>query len=272
MSVVNKLLVDLTGAAEINELVGNTANQDWKFLLGQNKIIQGELDEMHENVLFGNIAGMQDDTADVLFTLVGQIYRSGLWNNFLNDWNNVVASQWSKFDDSEEEWLKTKALYDAANFEVYCEVKQDSSGKSWWITYSAKDQLDLKGRMASKGKWQKSHRFVEPNMSALASEVASKGIEFKAISTAIANGAESCSDINELYISELTTLLTAKWVDEKRVLRIVNTDGTKVALEDNDGAVTVHVYTVVTYVDKDDVEKKYKNIFSGPLELFKSFN
>lgn len=168
-------LLPLDEVAVINQMVGNTFNDSFKGLSKQVSIIRSELDEAQESVDIGNMEGLQDDIMDLFFTVTGLLWRSGTWNNArtTGDWQAVINSQWSKFDFSEEEWLKTKAKYDAYGMEVEYVVKQ-YEGKDYYITLSAKDQLDEKARNCSKGKWLKSYKFKDVTLSPLPSIVDAK--------------------------------------------------------------------------------------------------
>lgn len=160
---IPQVSINITEAARINALAGNNFAGGWEAIQSQLKIIQSELNEGHESAEKHDLVTLQDDIQDLFFTVAGLAYRSGLLLNTRQDWAAVCESQYSKFDSSYEEWLKTKDKYDRLGMEITYKMRaDDQTGFNYWITYSAIDQLDEKGRKCSKGKWLKSYKFKEP--------------------------------------------------------------------------------------------------------------
>lgn len=198
-----RLDLPLQDVAAINELVGNKFNGDFKALKKQISIIQSELNEALESASIGNMEGMQDDNMDLFFTVTGLLWRAGTYLNAHNvangvdsDWSAVINSQWSKFDTSAEEWAKTEAKYQAYGMAVKCVVK-NYNGQDYYITLSAKDQLDEKARHCSEGKWLKSYRFKDVTLGALPTIVSDKSsyvIAFKEAIVAAKYNALSTTD------------------------------------------------------------------------------
>lgn len=160
---VPALAIDLSEAARVNALVGNGFNGGWEAIRSQLKIIQNELDEAIESAENEDYATLQDDIGDLLFTVGALPFRSGFQFTTAADFAAVVASQYTKFDTSLEEWQRTEAKYNALGIQVEYQVCRDNGAqRDYWVTRSAIDQLDEKGRKCSKGKWLKSYKFTDP--------------------------------------------------------------------------------------------------------------
>lgn len=163
---VPNLVIDLSEAARVNALVGNGFNGGWDAIRSQLKIIQNEIDEAVESAHNEDYQMFQDDIGDILFTVAALPFRSGFQFTTADDFAAVVASQYTKFDTSLEEWEKTEVKYKALGMDVtFQECVENSSGRTYWVTRSAIDQKDEKGRNCSKGKWLKSYKFIDPVLS-----------------------------------------------------------------------------------------------------------
>ena len=154
----------LTGSARVNQLVGNLENQGWKAGDKQIKIIQSEFNELVAGLADRDLYELRDGIGDLFFTLAGIAHRMGI--NMVADYVHVVESQYTKFDVSYEEWLKTKAKYDAIGMEVRFEVctdpgDEETPPRDYWVTFSAVEQMDEKGRVCPEGKWLKSYKTKE---------------------------------------------------------------------------------------------------------------
>lgn len=93
---------------------------------------------------------------------IGGVIRIALSHDidWLYDLRSVVDSQWSKFDRSEADAIITALKYQAAGLKTKYEPKE-WNGVTYYVTYSAADQPDVKGRPIPKGKWLKSCRFQD---------------------------------------------------------------------------------------------------------------
>ncbi|BAW26749.1 hypothetical protein [Pseudomonas putida] len=162
------------GAAEINQLVGNLWNSGWGAADKQIGIIESEFHETaNDGIAARDVYELRDGVGDLIFTTLGLAHRTGL--NAAADYAQVVASQYSKFDPTEEDALKTKAKYDALGMATRYERRQIPGTDDWvYVTFSAKDQIDGEGRKCGAGKWLKSYRFAEPVFDELPAEVGSK--------------------------------------------------------------------------------------------------
>ena len=162
------------GSAEINQLVGNLENSGWEAADKQIGIIESEFHETADDgIKARNVYELRDGVGDLIFTTLGLAHRTGL--DAAADYAQVVASQYSKFDPTEQDALKTKAKYDALNMETRYEHRQIPGTDDWvYVTFSAKDQIDGEGRKCGAGKWLKSYRFANPVFKALPPEVAAK--------------------------------------------------------------------------------------------------
>lgn len=172
---VPNLVIDLSAAARVNALVGNGFNGGWDAIRSQLKIIKGELEEAIESADKEDYETLQDDIGDILFTVSALPFRAGFQFTTVEDFAAVVASQYTKFDDSLEEWQKTEAKYKALGMEVvYQECTEPATGRVYWVTRSAIDQMDEKNRKCSKGKWLKSYKFTDPVLTAIPDYVIAK--------------------------------------------------------------------------------------------------
>lgn len=162
------------GSAEINQLVGNLHNSGWAAADKQIGIIEAELLETRDDgVNARNVYELRDGIGDLLFTVLGMAHRTGI--SASSDYKHVVASQYSKFDPTEEDALKTQAKYEALGMVTRYERRQIPGSDQWvYVTFSAKDQIDGEGRKCGEGKWLKSYRFANPVFEALPLAVAAK--------------------------------------------------------------------------------------------------
>lgn len=162
------------GAAEINALVGNHFNGGWPAIDKQIDIIESEFNETKDDgVGARNVHELRDGVCDLVFTTLGMSHRAGVHS--AADYEKVVASQFSKFDPTEEDAIKTQAKYQALNMVTNYEQRQIPGTDEWvYVTFSAADQIDGEGRKCGKGKWLKSYRFQEPTFDQLPEHVATK--------------------------------------------------------------------------------------------------
>ena len=162
---------NLPGAAEVNQLVGNTFNQGWAAVDKQLKIIKSEFNELCDGIAARDLHELRDGIGDVLFTVLGLAHRAGI--NAEVDYALVVASQFTKFDRTVEDAQRTKAKYDALGMQTHYEARLLPGDEvPYFVTYSSIDQTDGEGRPCSAGKWLKSWQFQEPRYHDLPSHVA----------------------------------------------------------------------------------------------------
>lgn len=167
--------IDLSAGVRINQLTGKTFNGDWEAIERQFDIMYREVMEMKESIVNRDYKTLQDDHADVLFTLSGMYGISGMLLGAAVDFERVCANQYDKFDTTAEKAELTRAKYANYGMEtVTREVTDPHDGRVWYITFSAKDQLDEKGRMAVEGKWLKSHLYSDPVLTHLPAVVVEK--------------------------------------------------------------------------------------------------
>lgn len=160
-------------AATVNALVGNETNSGWEAADHQLKIIRSEWEELSEGVETRDLHETRDGIADVLFTVYGLAHRLGLDAD--GDYDDMMTSQWSKFDTTEDDALLTQQKYvDKGMAVVTVDRFHPETGEILRVTLSSMDQLDDKGRFCPKGKWLKSHRFMEPVFKPLPSTVANR--------------------------------------------------------------------------------------------------
>lgn len=154
--------------ADINNLVGNETNGGWEAVDHQVKIVQSEWDELLEGIGERDIDELRDGIQDVLFTVYGLGHRAGMPVDL--DYDELVRSQMSKFDTTEESALLTRKKYEAMGMSV---IQKDRvfEGRVYVVTYSAKDQYDHQNRFAPEGKWLKSRAFEEPRYQPLPNDV-----------------------------------------------------------------------------------------------------
>lgn len=162
------------GSAQVNQLVGNLYNSGWIAADKQIGIIESEfLETRDDGIAARNVYELRDGVGDMIFTVLGLAHRCGL--NAAEDYAKVVASQYSKFDPTEEDALHTQAKYDALGMQTHYERRQIPGTDDWvYVTFSSADQIDGEGRKCGKGKWLKSYRFAEPVFKALPAEVAAQ--------------------------------------------------------------------------------------------------
>lgn len=162
------------GSAQVNQLVGNLCNSGWAAADKQIGIIEAEfLETRDDGIVARNVHELRDGVGDLIFTALGLAHRTGL--DAAADYEKIVASQFSKFDPTEEDALKTQAKYQAYDMETRYERRQIPGTVDWvFVTFSARDQIDHQGRKCGAGKWLKSYRFEEPVFSPLPAEVAAQ--------------------------------------------------------------------------------------------------
>lgn len=146
--------------AEINALVGNTIHHSLETAKHQAKIIQLEIDEMHESIDTENLERLRDDVGDILFTAYGLGARMGFPVD--EDFDAICKSQYTKFDRSAEEAVITARLYLDKGVPTYARKVKDSTGATHYVTFVAEDCVAHNGKRYPKDKWLKSHRFEEP--------------------------------------------------------------------------------------------------------------
>jgi hypothetical protein len=160
--VGNELVIDPVGAhAPIG--LEYVSPDDRRRLLTQRDFVLHELNELTENLELNNTALLGDDVQDLLFTSNGVGYLIGQDS----DANNVHVnlSNMTKFDTTREDLEKTIVKYESKGLDILVVQKQCTFGDeefTFFIVISAKDQADDRGHPAPKGKWLKSHKFVEP--------------------------------------------------------------------------------------------------------------
>lgn len=146
--------------AEINMLVGNIPSRTQEVIEHQKKIIEGEWEEMCEHVASGDIHKLRDDVQDMLFTVYGMAACLGFPADL--DFEQVCASQYTKFDNCIEDTIRTKEKYLAQGIETYYKEQTKQDGTKVYVTYSSHDQISLTGQIFPANKWLKSTRFKEP--------------------------------------------------------------------------------------------------------------
>lgn len=97
--------------------------------------------------------------------LVGICYGVAFLYNFpvLDDLNTVILSNWSKFDSTPDDAEKTRYKYSNIGIATRQELRETSSGRKLYVTYSLSDQFGEGGKEYPAGKWLKSVNFQEPN-------------------------------------------------------------------------------------------------------------
>ncbi|WP_147285273.1 hypothetical protein [Ectopseudomonas oleovorans] len=132
----------LPGAAEINQLVGNLWNSGWVPLTSRSassKRVSRNGRRWHcrpRRVRASRWRGRPDLHYPRL------AHRTGL--NAAADYAQVVASQYSKFDPTEEDALKTKAKYDALAWKPATSGGRCRHGRLGLRHLLAKDQIDAR--------------------------------------------------------------------------------------------------------------------------------
>ncbi|ELQ8317548.1 hypothetical protein R2571_006448 [Pseudomonas aeruginosa] len=118
------------GSAQVNQLVGNLYNSGWIAADKQIGIIESEfLETRDDGVAARNVYELRDGVGDMIFTVLGLAHRCGL--NAAEDYAKVVASQYSKFDPTEDDALRTKAKYDALGMQTRYERRQIPGTDDW---------------------------------------------------------------------------------------------------------------------------------------------
>ncbi len=143
----------------INAIAGKPVSLDRTNLLKQIDIIQSELNETRNAVLAGDLVELRDGVADVEFTSLG-LYGFTPFD-YLTDMGTVCQSNLDKFDTQIADAEITREKYAAIGIETYVDTVEDL-GKVLYVTKSAADQVDAKGKVYPKGKWLKSHSWKEP--------------------------------------------------------------------------------------------------------------
>lgn len=142
----------------INQMAGNRVATTPEEIKKQLDIIQSELNEAYKNLNEGNYAGLQDDVHDLKFTASGLGTRLGI-NTQEEHWE-VIFSNLSKFDVTEDDALKTQALYAERGMETHYIVSIWGE-YTFYITKSSKDQVNHKGEKVGAGKWLKSYKWQD---------------------------------------------------------------------------------------------------------------
>lgn len=145
----------------INAIAGNPPNAGWEAIDKQIDIIRSEFNELRDGIAARDIHELRDGIQDLLFTVYGLAHRAGIDAD--QDFLEVVRSNLTKFDESEHDALLTRAKYDEQGVATNCVIIRDTQdGRAYYVTRSAKDQNDHRGKFMPGGKWLKSYKFVEP--------------------------------------------------------------------------------------------------------------
>lgn len=156
---------------KINAIAGNPSNQGWEAIHHQLKICASEFAELTDAIEAHDVNELRDGIADVLFTIFGLAHRAGL--DAERDLDVVILSNLSKFDRTETDALLTKAKYDALG--VPTDVRtHDANGTIYYITVVDADCVGTDGKTYPKGKYLKSHLWLEPWFTPLPEPVASQ--------------------------------------------------------------------------------------------------
>lgn len=142
----------------INHMAGNGVATTKAEIKKQLDIIQSELNEAYKNLEEGNITGLQDDVHDLKFTSSGLGTRLGIKTQE-EHWE-VIFSNLSKFDVTEDDAIKTRELYAERGVETYY-IVSEWNGYTFYITKSSKDQVNHKGDRIGEGKWLKSFKWID---------------------------------------------------------------------------------------------------------------
>jgi hypothetical protein len=154
---------------EINAAAGNHANAGWDAADHQMKIIESEFKELRDlGVRDRNIKELRDGMGDLLFTVVGMAHRLDI--DLIADFAEVVRSNLTKFDYTEEDALLTKGKYAKIGIDVVQTTTQLEDGRTRWVTFSARDQVDAQGKDYLGGKWLKSHNYQDVELSPLSDD------------------------------------------------------------------------------------------------------
>lgn len=81
------------------------------------------------------------------------------------DWGAVNASNWTKFDRDDVSAIETFKKYESKGIAIYQTTVGNEQGETHYITFSAKEQQDEKGRRMPAHKWLKSVNFVDVDFS-----------------------------------------------------------------------------------------------------------
>lgn len=172
---VPSISIDISPAVTINQIVGKTFNGDWEAVEKQFGLFYSEVMELKETIDNRTVGAMMMEQGDCLFTLAGFFGINGTLFTVNDDFKAICDNQFDKFDTTPEDALKTANKYTEAGMVVLTrDVVDPNSGKTFYITLSAKDQNDLKGRLAVKNKWLKSHKYKELVFSEIPSYVVDK--------------------------------------------------------------------------------------------------
>lgn len=150
---------------EINAAAGNYANAGWEAADHQIKIIDEEFNrELVPAIAARDINALRDGLAYTLFTLIGLAHRLDL--PFIEDLAEVVRSNLTKFDYNKHDADATLNKYGELGIDVYQKVTPSQEGARY-VTFSARDQIDRKGKKYIAHKWLKSHNFQDVNFKPL---------------------------------------------------------------------------------------------------------
>lgn len=149
-----------TDTATINAIAGNDTNGGWDAIDHQLRIIESEFNEMRDGIKARDIGEMRDGIQDLLFTVYGLAWRAGIDADV--DFAEVVRSNLTKFDDNEEDALRTQQKYEAIGVHTRCLKVSAENGRVFYVTKSAVDQQGLDGKSYPAGKYLKSVRFEDP--------------------------------------------------------------------------------------------------------------
>jgi hypothetical protein len=152
-------ITNFVAMCRLNEIAGNDTNGGWPAIDRQIKLIESEFNELKDGVDARDVHEVRDGIQDILVTTYGMAWRAGFHADI--DAAEVVRSNLSKFDTTEEDAKQTAAKYSAIDVKTTYTPK--SNGRiTFYVTHSAEDQTGADGKSYPKGKWLKSHRFQEP--------------------------------------------------------------------------------------------------------------
>jgi len=149
----------------INAMVGNPSRATWAGLLKQVTLLKHEVDELVAGVAARDLEETIDGQADVAFVLAGLQY---MFRPLAPDLAEVVRSNMTKFDLSEEDAIKTKESYEKRGLKTRYEKRIPPEGyeslfphETYFVTYVDGPQK-FNGQDLPDGKWMKSINFEEP--------------------------------------------------------------------------------------------------------------
>ena len=124
---------------ELFDTVGNVPNFDNMEL--RIKLLQEELDELKEAFLQGDLVEIADAYGDILFLIVGGIYKNGFVSNFESIFDEICDSNLSKSDDTMCDALKTRDKYLDMDIKTYFQLNPNFNK---YVTFRQSDHKVLK--------------------------------------------------------------------------------------------------------------------------------